>query len=220
MDAAISNFGQIDILLNNVGIMGARGTTTELDLDRWRQGLDVNVTSMANVVKLAVLEMLKNGESAEEIRGSIINMGSVTGLEHYFASDPIMPLSTPKAPSFTPLIFVVLLNFMANGCLLWYTVLWLQEVRHWTPMQFAMGWTPFRIGGAAATFLATYLIPRVSAQWILAMGAFCVLAANLPVATMPEQQSYWYKKFPKHCSELVISRLDLHSSTNHCQQFG
>ncbi|KAI0845727.1 MFS general substrate transporter [Daldinia vernicosa] len=116
--------------------------------------------------------------------------------EHYFASDPIMPLGIFKAPSFTPLIFVVLLNFMATGCLLWYTVLWLQEIRHWTPMQFAVGWTPFGIGGAAATFLAAYLIPRVSAQWILAMGAFCMLVANLLIATMPEQQSYWYQVFP------------------------
>ncbi|KAI1105728.1 MFS general substrate transporter [Jackrogersella minutella] len=123
--------------------------------------------------------------------------------EHYFASDPIMPLSIFKAPSFTPLIFVVLLNFMAAGNLFWYTVLWLQEIRHWTPMQFAVGWTPFGLGGAAATFIAAYLIPRVPAQWILAMGASCMLIASLLIATMPEQQSYWYQVFPS----TVISSL-------------
>ncbi|KAI0149629.1 MFS general substrate transporter [Hypoxylon sp. NC0597] len=116
--------------------------------------------------------------------------------EHYFATDPIMPLSIFKAPSFTPLIFVVLLNFMAAGSLFWYTVLWLQEIRHWTPMQFAVGWTPFGLGGAAATFLAAYLIPRISAQWILAMGASCMLVASILIATMPEQQSYWSQVFP------------------------
>ncbi|OTA94960.1 hypothetical protein M434DRAFT_236042 [Hypoxylon sp. CO27-5] len=116
--------------------------------------------------------------------------------EHYFATDPIMPLSIFKAPSFTPLIFVVLMNFMAAGSLFWYTVLWLQEIRHWTPMQFAVGWTPFGLGGAAATFLAAYLIPRISAQWILAMGASCMLVASILIATMPEQQPYWYQVFP------------------------
>ncbi|KAI0881358.1 MFS general substrate transporter [Annulohypoxylon maeteangense] len=116
--------------------------------------------------------------------------------EHYFASDPIMPLSIFKAPSFTPLIFVVLLNFMAAGSLFWYTVLWLQEIRHWTPMQFAVGWTPFGLGGAAATFLAAYLIPRVPAQWILAMGSSCMLVASILIATMPEQQTYWSQVFP------------------------
>ncbi|XXH05336.1 hypothetical protein Hte_011762 [Hypoxylon texense] len=115
---------------------------------------------------------------------------------HYFASDPIMPLSIFKAPSFTPLIFVVLMNFMAAGTLFWYTVLWLQEIRHWTPMQFAVGWTPFGLCGVAATFLAAYLIPRVSAQWILAMGASCMLIASILIVTMPEQQSYWYQVFP------------------------
>ncbi|KAI1206993.1 MFS general substrate transporter [Annulohypoxylon truncatum] len=123
--------------------------------------------------------------------------------EHYFASDPIMPLSIFKAPSFTPLIFVVLLNFMAAGSLFWYTVLWLQEIRHWTPMHFAVGWTPFGLGGAAATFLAAYLIPRVPAQWILAMGSSCMLVASILIATMPEQQTYWAQVFPS----TVISAL-------------
>ncbi|KAI2627897.1 MFS general substrate transporter [Hypomontagnella submonticulosa] len=129
----------------------------------------------------------------------IVSMALFAGYyiwEHYFASDPIMPLSIFKAPSFTPLIFVVLLNFMASGTLFWYTVLWLQEIRHWTPMQFAVGWTPFGLGGAAATFLAAYLIPRVSAQWILAIGSSCMLVATILIVTMPEQQSYWYQVFP------------------------
>ena len=34
--------------------------------------------------------------------------------EHYFATDPIMPLSIFRAPSFTPMIFVVLLNFVST----------------------------------------------------------------------------------------------------------
>ncbi|RYP81425.1 hypothetical protein DL769_001991 [Monosporascus sp. CRB-8-3] len=116
--------------------------------------------------------------------------------EHYFASDPIMPLSIFKAPSFTPLILVVLLNFMATGTLLWYTVAWLQEVRHWTPMQFAIGWTPFGVCGVAAAFLAALLVPRMSAQYILAIGATCMLVSNVLIATMPAQQSYWYQVFP------------------------
>ncbi|RYP93591.1 hypothetical protein DL770_000333 [Monosporascus sp. CRB-9-2] len=116
--------------------------------------------------------------------------------EHYFASDPIMPLSIFKAPSFTPLILVVLLNFMATGTLLWYTVAWLQEVRHWTPMQFAIGWTPFGVCGVAAAFLAALLVPRMAAQYILAIGTTCMLVSNVLIATMPAQQSYWYQVFP------------------------
>ncbi|KAK6949665.1 hypothetical protein Daesc_009748 [Daldinia eschscholtzii] len=80
VEAALSAFGRIDILVNNVGIMGARGTATNFDLDQWRRGLDVNVTSMANMAKFVVPEMLEKSETTDGIRGSIINIGSVAGL--------------------------------------------------------------------------------------------------------------------------------------------
>ncbi|KAL7620134.1 hypothetical protein AAE478_009127 [Parahypoxylon ruwenzoriense] len=80
VDITLSKFGRIDILVNNVGIMGAKGTATEFDLDQWRRGLDINVTSMANMVKVVVPEMRKNDESLGQIRGSIVNMSSVAGL--------------------------------------------------------------------------------------------------------------------------------------------
>ncbi|KAG4219566.1 hypothetical protein PC116_g31955 [Phytophthora cactorum] len=60
--------------------MGARGTATNFDLDQWRRGLDVNVTSMANMAKFVVPEMLEKSETTDGIRGSIINIGSVAGL--------------------------------------------------------------------------------------------------------------------------------------------
>ncbi|KAI5857384.1 hypothetical protein GGS23DRAFT_587832 [Durotheca rogersii] len=80
VDVAMTTFGRVDILVNNVGIIGAKGTATEFDLEQWRRGLDVNVTSMANMVRLAVPEMRKNDESLGRVRGSIVNMGSVAGL--------------------------------------------------------------------------------------------------------------------------------------------
>ncbi|KAI1077706.1 NAD(P)-binding protein [Whalleya microplaca] len=80
VELALSRFGRVDILVNNVGIMGAKGTATEFDLDQWHRGLNINVTSMANMTKYVVPEMKKNGESTSQIRGSIVNMGSVAGL--------------------------------------------------------------------------------------------------------------------------------------------
>ncbi|KAI0380336.1 NAD(P)-binding protein [Hypomontagnella monticulosa] len=80
VDIALSKFGRIDILVNNVGIMGAKGTATEFDLDQWRRALEINVTSMANMAKVVIPEMRKNSEGLGRIRGSIVNMGSVAGL--------------------------------------------------------------------------------------------------------------------------------------------
>ena len=107
-----------------------------------------------------------------------------------------MPLEIFKAPSFLTLLLVILLNYMAVGTLIWYQVLWLQEVWHWSPLHFAVGWTPFVVCATAAASLAAWLIPRLAAQWILAIGTVTILVSNVLMATVPLQQSYWAQIFP------------------------
>ena len=74
VEAAVARYGRVDILVNNVGIIGARGTAVEVDLAEWTQGLLVNVTSMMLMAKFAIPEMLK------QHGGSIVNIASVAGL--------------------------------------------------------------------------------------------------------------------------------------------
>lgn len=121
-----------------------------------------------------------------------------------------MPLEIFKAPCFLVVILVVLLNYMAVGTLILYQVLWLQDVWKWTPLQFAVGWTPFVICAIAAAGLAAWLVPRVSAQWILAIGTCTILASNALMATVPLHQSYWAQIFPSvvlfaFCPDLVYT---------------
>ncbi|KAJ5261494.1 hypothetical protein N7505_008361 [Penicillium chrysogenum] len=116
--------------------------------------------------------------------------------ERNYAAEPIMPLDIFKAPSFLMLLLVVLLNYMAVGTLIWYQVLWLQKVWHWSPLQFAVGWTPFVICATGAACLAAWMIPRMAAQWILAIGTVTILISNVLMATVPIHQSYWPQIFP------------------------
>ncbi|KAL0940145.1 2-(S)-hydroxypropyl-CoM dehydrogenase [Colletotrichum truncatum] len=75
---ALSKFGRLDILVNNVGVAGAPGTAIEVDMDQWAKSLEVNVSSMVMMAKYAIPAMQKNeGES----KGSVVNMGSVAGLK-------------------------------------------------------------------------------------------------------------------------------------------
>ncbi|UKZ65523.1 uncharacterized protein TrAtP1_006723 [Trichoderma atroviride] len=79
--AAKDMFGRLDILINNVGIMGAEGTAVEADVDEWHRGLSINVTSMVLMAKYAIPLMLKNEPGDGGIRGSIVNMASIAGLQ-------------------------------------------------------------------------------------------------------------------------------------------
>ncbi|CAH0051035.1 unnamed protein product [Clonostachys solani] len=75
---ALEKLGRLDILVNNVGIAGPSGTAVDVDMAGWTAGLDVNVSSMVLMAKYAIPAMLKNDG---EIKGSIVNMGSVAGLK-------------------------------------------------------------------------------------------------------------------------------------------
>ncbi|CAL5866857.1 uncharacterized protein PFLUO_LOCUS1068 [Penicillium psychrofluorescens] len=127
---------------------------------------------------------------------SIALFGAFLLWEKRYAESPIMPLEIFKAPSFLIVILVVLLNYMAVGTLIWYQVLWLQDVWKWSPLEFAVGWTPFLICAIAAASLAAWLVPRLAAQWILAIGTVTILASNALMATVPLHQSYWAQIFP------------------------
>ncbi|CAG8182432.1 unnamed protein product [Penicillium olsonii] len=75
---AIDTFGRLDILINNVGIGGAAGTAVDVDMAQWAKSMETNVASMVQMAKYAIPEMIKNDG---EIKGSIVNMGSVAGLK-------------------------------------------------------------------------------------------------------------------------------------------
>lgn len=126
---------------------------------------------------------------------SVVLIGMFGFWELKFAKIPIMPLTIWKAPSFLPLVLVVLLSFMSFGTLLWYMIAWQQEVRDWDVLQFGIGWIPFGICGTIGAISAGWLIPRLAGQWILAIGALAVLIPNLLLATMPDHQTYWAAMF-------------------------
>lgn len=77
---ALQEFGRLDILVNNVGIGGAPGTAVDVDMAAWAKGLEINVSSMVQMAKVCIPAMVK-GKEGLEIKGSIVNMGSVAGLK-------------------------------------------------------------------------------------------------------------------------------------------
>lgn len=128
--------------------------------------------------------------------GSVALFLSFLLWEKYWASEPIMPLSIFRTPTFSALIFVVLFSYMSIGISLWYAVSWQQLLRDISVLQTGINFIPFGLASFLAVYLAAWLIPRVAAQWIMAAGVAVVLGSNLLLATMPVQQTYWAQLFP------------------------
>jgi NAD(P)-dependent dehydrogenase (short-subunit alcohol dehydrogenase family) len=74
VQAAIVEWGRLDILVNNVGTARVPGDATTVDLEAWERGMRINVTSMVLMTRYAVPEMARSGG------GSIINISSITGM--------------------------------------------------------------------------------------------------------------------------------------------
>jgi NAD(P)-dependent dehydrogenase (short-subunit alcohol dehydrogenase family) len=77
VESTVEKYGRLDILVNNVGVLGPKGTAVDVDMGEFIRGLEINVASMVLMAKYAVPAMRKNeGQWA----GSIVNLSSVAGL--------------------------------------------------------------------------------------------------------------------------------------------
>jgi 3-oxoacyl-[acyl-carrier protein] reductase len=72
-DAAIAQFGKIDILVANAGIAGPVAKTWEFPVEAWREVVDVDLNGIFYCCRAVVPHMIASGY------GRIVTMGSVAG---------------------------------------------------------------------------------------------------------------------------------------------
>ena len=70
---AITEFGGVDVLVNNAGILNV-GTFEDYEISEWQKILDVNLTGVFLGIRAVVKPMKEAG------RGSIINVSSIEGM--------------------------------------------------------------------------------------------------------------------------------------------
>ncbi|MHC2998006.1 SDR family oxidoreductase [Microbacterium sp. HJ5] len=78
VDLAVSEFGGLDVLVNNAGIANF-GTIEEYTLEQWDTMIAINLTGVFYGIKAAVEPLKKSG------KGSIINISSTAGIQGYEA---------------------------------------------------------------------------------------------------------------------------------------
>jgi NAD(P)-dependent dehydrogenase (short-subunit alcohol dehydrogenase family) len=74
VEAAIKQFGRLDLLDNNVGI-GARGSVVDTPVEDWRRVMRINVDSMFLVSRYAIPAMAETAGG-----GAIVNVSSISAL--------------------------------------------------------------------------------------------------------------------------------------------
>lgn len=71
VDHAISEFGQLNIAVNNAGIGDGETATGEKDIEQWNKVIDVNLNGVFYCMRYEIPEILK------QKGGAIVNMGSI-----------------------------------------------------------------------------------------------------------------------------------------------
>jgi len=74
IDAAVSNYGKLDVLCNNAGVMDLFSGVAEMDDATMHRCFSINVHGPVNLTRLAVPIMIKAGG------GSIVNTASLAGV--------------------------------------------------------------------------------------------------------------------------------------------
>lgn len=74
----VQEFGTIDILFNNAGVMLPSMEIERMPVEEWRKTFDINITGYFLVTRYAKPYLLKR-------KGVILNNGSIAGLQHYAA---------------------------------------------------------------------------------------------------------------------------------------
>ncbi len=114
VEFAVSQYGRLDIMFNNAGILGAVGPISEIDGDGWLRTIDVLLNSVFYGIKHASKVMIQQGS------GSIINTASTAGVRaglgpHVYtaAKHGVVGLSQSVATELGP--YGVRVNVIAPG---------------------------------------------------------------------------------------------------------
>lgn len=102
---ALQRFGALDILVNNAGIGEFGRRIHELDDDTWMRVLDVNVTGVFRMTRVAVGEMLKLK------RGSIVNISSIASL----VGIPLLPAYAASKGALDAMTRAIAIDYAKDG---------------------------------------------------------------------------------------------------------
>lgn len=104
VERTLSFFEGIDIVVTNAGFLGL-GSITEVSPEVWHKTINTNLNSIFYLLRLAIPEMLKNGQGNIIVTGSIAAFKSFPNHAAYCASKgALIPLIRQIALDYGPMI--------------------------------------------------------------------------------------------------------------------
>lgn len=82
VEMAVDEFGGIDVMVNNAGIVGPNGPVTDIDPEVYQQLLNINLNGAFFGSQAAARQMRESGG------GSIVNISSIAGIQGYSNLSP------------------------------------------------------------------------------------------------------------------------------------
>lgn len=86
VEAAMRQYGRLDIAVNNAGIAGQGAPTAEFPLDEWRRVIDVNLSGVFYGMRAQLPVMLEQGKGSIIVVSSILGAVGFAGAPAYTAS--------------------------------------------------------------------------------------------------------------------------------------
>ena len=84
---------------------------------------------------------------------------------------------------------------MLTGIWILYTINFLANLRHLTPLGMAACTSPVAASGALASVATGLLLNKLGAARVLAIALFFFTVGNILIATTPVSQTYWAQTF-------------------------
>lgn len=86
VEAALREYGRLDVAVNNAGIAGQGAPTATYPVDEWRRVIDVNLSGVFYGMQAQLPVMLKQGKGSIVVISSILGMVGFAGAPAYTAA--------------------------------------------------------------------------------------------------------------------------------------
>nr|UJH94636.1 ST.26 [Starmerella bombicola] len=111
--------------------------------------------------------------------------------ENKYPSNPLVPRQVMRDIKMMLTLLTLLLSWGSFGILFYRFFVFVEELRHYSPLAAGATMTPVIISGMTAALVCGLIISRVRAQYLLVVSMIMFMCSDIMMITMPVHQTYF-----------------------------